>query len=255
MTNPILPDADGFYDVVLGVYVEHGLDPNQTPAHAVINAIKHPQFANRHNLRMELGHPPRDPSMSIFKYLEQYTSIAEARVAGQLINVRLEQPEADVVIVRGQVKPSGPYADVLREYLELGNPEFGLRATTLTGTEGQVTICQIITWDLVNPVMLAKLTLPPITPLTKTCGNCAYLGDEHTIELTDDDDHTKWQFNVPTGFYQCNYAQHHEQTRKCVPTDALAFVEDGSDFHAALKVKTDFGCVAYKPKLIPLTQD
>jgi len=196
--------------------------------------------------------------------MKRYTEIDERRVVGHIDDVTLEHSDdGSSVTVMGRIKPCGRHGEVLRDVLFADTVKFGMRVITVQDSNQRVTTAQVVTWDLIDPMSGDLATVPEVEPTykptnasePKTCGNCAYIGDEHVIDLDDDADSSKWQFDVPTGFYKCTYAQHHERPRHCVPEGVLAFVEDGSDYHAALKVKTDFGCVAHKPKLIPVTQD
>lgn len=201
--------------------------------------------------------------MSVHKFLDRYTAIEESSVVGQVLGVTLESSDDNSnVTVRGRIRPHGPQAAVLRSLLESDTPSFGMRGLAVRDAMDNVTSAQIVTWDLIYPDHGPITPIPendhgstpPVELVEKTCGSCAYLGEEHVIDIDSDEDTSKWEFDVPTGFYKCTYVQHHERPRSCIPTDTLAFVEDGSDYHAALKVKTDFGCVSHKPKLIPVTQ-
>lgn len=66
--------------------------------------------------------------------------------------------------------------------------------------------------------------------MKKTCGNCRF--------KTFDD-------SIPEGFFLCGRIKHYNNddnsNRYALKTDN-AVVEDGSGYHAALCIKTDFGC-------------
>lgn len=81
------------------------------------------------------------------------------------------------------------------------------------------------------------------------CGKCKHLGKEVIIEDWDSKEYRE----IPTGFYQCKLIEHMGRDcgddMKAMNTPGCrAYVEDGSGYYAALKVKTDFGCVCWEPR-------
>lgn len=80
------------------------------------------------------------------------------------------------------------------------------------------------------------------------CGTCKYFGPEiiTTGHLHDDDN------DKPTGYHACEFIKHgngsaHDYDEPPLGS-VLAYVEDGSGYHAALIVTTDFGCVTWEAK-------
>lgn len=72
-----------------------------------------------------------------------------------------------------------------------------------------------------------------------TCGTCKFLGKA----VTDWDD----EFNdiIPTGFHKCELLTLKRKQQKL--PQPLAYAQDGSDYMAALCVKSEFGCIEWQP--------
>lgn len=136
------PDADGYYDVVLGAFDF----PNSTGAVYPFNSAKKLFEKSSAFMRriakgqqyIELGHPKKVPGMTKAEYIQRILTIEETRVCGHLKEVRIERNKMKdrrgrpIVAVMGKVKPSGPYADTLRESLEnpAENVAFSVRSLT-----------------------------------------------------------------------------------------------------------------------------
>ena len=74
----------------------------------------------------------------------------------------------------------------------------------------------------------------------KTCGTCKYLGKE--VEAFDyEKDET-----CKTGFFLCSRIMHDKRWKYHKGDKAV--VEDGSGYHAALCVESDFGCNLWEAK-------
>lgn len=76
--------------------------------------------------------------------------------------------------------------------------------------------------------------------MTATCGTCKYRGKPITRH---GDEASNWE-NVDTGYFLCEQIKHQHADRK--PT-SVAFVQDGSDYYAALCVADEFGCNQWAP--------
>ena len=76
------------------------------------------------------------------------------------------------------------------------------------------------------------------------CGDCKYLGKEILI-----DDWENYMYQIPTGYYKCDFAKMNSNDIGYIPEEKpICFVEDVSGYYAALKVREDFGCVAFEQK-------
>ncbi len=78
-----------------------------------------------------------------------------------------------------------------------------------------------------------------MSELEKTCGNCKYRGDN--IEGYN----SKLGHNVDTGYFLCKFICHQDTYED---TNKKAFTCDGSDYHSALCVSSDFGCNQWEAK-------
>lgn len=74
------------------------------------------------------------------------------------------------------------------------------------------------------------------------CGGCKYFGEE-VMQL--DDDYNE----IPTGIHTCDRIKQIDWSGYYddVPTED-AFVQDGSGYFAALRVRDNFGCVKWEKK-------
>lgn len=74
-----------------------------------------------------------------------------------------------------------------------------------------------------------------------TCGTYKYLGTK--IEGYGE----QYDYGqIETGYFVCDLIKHlvSEEVKKGLK----AFVQDGSDYYAALCVESDFGCIKWEPK-------
>jgi len=73
----------------------------------------------------------------------------------------------------------------------------------------------------------------------KICGTCEFKGEEILVEDPEDDFEEK-----PSGFFLCTRIKH--MMRGEEDLNEPAYLIDGSDYFAALRVKSDFGCNAWE---------
>ena len=77
------------------------------------------------------------------------------------------------------------------------------------------------------------------------CGDCKFLGKEILIDDWEND-----KYEIPTGYYKCEFVKMNSSSMDGgIPEEKpICFVEDASGYYAALKVREDFGCVAFEQK-------
>lgn len=164
------PDADGYYEVVLG-----GLNMfNSAGEYYVYEAAKSlfesssqlQRRAARGALRGEYGHPKMLPGMSNEQFANRVMSIYEDMVSHHIKEVFLDFDRVKddkgkpVIAIIGKIKPAGPYAGALQKSLETPgeNVCFSIRAFTDDQRIGGVNhraLRTIVTWDYVNEPGLA----------------------------------------------------------------------------------------------------
>jgi hypothetical protein len=161
----IKPDADGYYDIVIG-----GLNVlNSAGEYYVYNGAKElfeqsSTFMRRVKngcLRGELGHPKLAPGMSTDDFIQRILRIEETNTCVHYADIVLDtdygknNPKFNnpyLVAVIGKIKPSGPKATALES--AINNPKenvcFSIRALTKdTYSNGRNNrmLVQIVTWD------------------------------------------------------------------------------------------------------------
>lgn len=112
-------------------------------------------------LKSEYGHPKRDPKWSDDEYMDRMSTVHEPMVCAHIRRVWLDfssmrdESGRPVVLIMGEVIPSGPYGQYLKEALD--NPEenvcFSVRGYTENRVVNGVTIrdlAEILTWDMVT---------------------------------------------------------------------------------------------------------
>jgi hypothetical protein len=156
------PDADGYYTVVLGAYGAHNSAgmfydlASAVPFFQEGSVLR--RMLNKGVLRGEYKHPEKVPGMSDAQYVHRIRQIDSDRVAFHIRNLRLEEGQRDdkgrpITVVIGEVRPSGPYGQVLKDALD--NPHenvyFSVRSLTVDDLmRGVKYTREIITWDFVN---------------------------------------------------------------------------------------------------------
>lgn len=158
------PDENGYYEVVLGAlnfYNSIGAFYPLEPAKKLFEESSSlMRRINSGALRGEMGHPKKQPGMSMRDYVSRILEIHEENVCCHIKEVRLDHDSVKdengkpVLAIIGKVKPSGPKGQSLKESLE--NPDenvcFSIRSLTHdTMVNGvlQKHLKTIITWDYV----------------------------------------------------------------------------------------------------------
>lgn len=163
------PDENGYYNIVIG-----GLNVfNSVGEYYTLNGAK--KFFERNSvlmrrvkrglLRGELGHPKRMPKETLSQFISRLPYIDEKNVCVHYKDIYLERTgsEKDPVIIKANLKPSGPYGNVLKESLENEdeNVAFSIRSITNNALVNGVVIKNVVsiyTWDYVNEPGISKAT-------------------------------------------------------------------------------------------------
>lgn len=161
------PDEDGYYTVVLGAYGAHN---SQGMFYDLNSALPFFQKGSQLLRQIEKGvlrgeHKHPEPDLNIrdertrqMAFINRVREIDSDRVSHHIRAVRLEEGQKDdkgrpIMVVVGEIKPAGPYGNVIREALE--NPHenvyFSVRSLTMDDRmRGVKYTREIITWDYVN---------------------------------------------------------------------------------------------------------
>jgi len=158
----IKQDKEGFYRnvplMVIGKPSRNGIlyDPTST-MHALSNDSSRFVINLREgNLEGEWGHPMVDTSTPSRAVLDRLCRIDRTLASHYIAAIRTMQTESGFTIVKGDVKPYGPYAQYLKDSMEdpNRNTAFSLRALTQdVETRGGITIrkvCLLVTFDAVD---------------------------------------------------------------------------------------------------------
>lgn len=158
----LTPDADGYYTVVLGAYGAYNSAgmfydlasamPLFQPGSALMRRLE------KGVLRGEYKHPVKTPGMSDQDFIQRIRQIDEDRIAIHIRRLTTQAGHTDeqgrpITVVIGEIRPSGPYAQVVKDALD--NPHenvyFSVRSLTMDDTiRGVKYTREIICWDYVN---------------------------------------------------------------------------------------------------------
>lgn len=157
------PDADGYYDVILGALEA----PNSYGAIYKLQAAEEilapgSPFQRRIEkgvLFGEYGHPRREPNMSDIAWMNRIHEVREDRVSHHIKEVRIDRNAVDIkgrryIAIRGKIKPCGPYGKYITEMMEsAGTPvSFSIRSLTndmIVGGTREKHLIEVMTWDYV----------------------------------------------------------------------------------------------------------
>lgn len=158
------PDADGYYEVVLGA-----LDFNNSvgavyPEKSAREIFKSSSGFMRRiangMCRGEYGHPKREPGMRFEDFLRRIMTIEETRVSHHIKEVRVDHTSVKhegrpVIAIIGKVRPCGPFGAALKEQLENPHENVAFSIRSITNDEyvsGKLHkhLAEICTWDYVT---------------------------------------------------------------------------------------------------------
>ncbi len=164
----LTPDADGYYDIVLGglnVYNSVGQFYVEKSARSLFEGSTH--FMRRIKkgaLKGEVGHPRKQPGMSMDDYIDRILNIVETNICCHISDVWLDEAygakhpdhgDKNLIAIIGKVRPAGVHGAALKEALENGkeNVFFSIRALSedkFVNGRTERTLVQIVTWDWVT---------------------------------------------------------------------------------------------------------
>jgi len=156
------PDHDGYYTVVLGAYGAYNSAGMFYDLQSAVPFFQQGsplmRMLEKGVLRGEYKHPEKQGGQSDQAFIGRIRQIDSDRVAFHIRNLRLEPGQKDekgrpVTVVIGEVRPSGPYGQVLKDALD--NPHenvyFSVRSLTVDDMMRGVKYTRdIVTWDFVN---------------------------------------------------------------------------------------------------------
>ena len=155
-------DADGYYPLVLGAY---GMRNSVGDVYDIPSAMNFFRKGSPLMRRMEKGvlraeykHPKKEDGMNHMQWLDRLREIDADRVCAHIRKVTVDPQGRDergqpICLVIGEVRPSGPYGDVLKDALENKheNVYFSVRSLTKNDTyRGVRYTVELITWDFVT---------------------------------------------------------------------------------------------------------
>jgi hypothetical protein len=157
----LTPDQDGYYTVVLsriGRPDVNGLV--KLPLTPTLMRVLHDR-AMQGGLHGELGQPRKNASQTTADFMRRCSDIAEGQVSHHIASLEFSQmpdPKAvggEVMLVRGRIKPAGPFGQVLKTRIEKGEPlHFGMRSFTqqadFASPDMVHRVIQVVTWDLID---------------------------------------------------------------------------------------------------------
>lgn len=165
------PDADGYYQVVLGaldVYNSGGAYyPEASAKHLFQQSSSLMRRIASGNLRGEYGHPRFQPGMTPDDFVNRVRDIYEPHVCMHIRKVTVDYTSfrnergQPVITIIGEVKPSGPMGPALEKQFQNKFEDVCFSIRSLTNDEfsgGRVNkhIKLIVTWDYVNEPGLAQ---------------------------------------------------------------------------------------------------
>jgi hypothetical protein len=161
----LTPDSDGYYTVTLGALNTYNSAGEYYTAEGALQLFENSSYLMRRikngSLYSELGHPKKQPNMSMSEFYNRVITIDETNVCGHISEITLDfnfgknNPKfnnPDMIAIIGKVKPAGDKANSLQ--LALENPKqnaaFSIRGLTENKyRNGRVEriLTNIITWD------------------------------------------------------------------------------------------------------------
>lgn len=139
------PDEYGYYTVILGALNAYNSVGEYYTSEGVLELFQSSSLLMKcikdGNLYSELGHPKKEPGMTLEQFYSRVMTIDERNICGHISEITLDfeygkkHPELnnpDLIAIIGKVKPAGPHAEVLRQSLEnpKENTSFSIRGLT-----------------------------------------------------------------------------------------------------------------------------
>lgn len=161
----LTPDSDGYYTIVMGALNTYNSAGEFYTAEGALQLFENSSHLMRRikngSLYAELGHPKKQPAMTMEQFYQRIITIDEGNVCGHISELNLDfnygknNPQfnnPEMIGIIGKVKPAGSKANALQ--LALENPKqnaaFSIRGLTENKYKnGRVEriLTNIITWD------------------------------------------------------------------------------------------------------------
>ncbi len=159
------PDSDGYYTIVLGALNTYNSAGEYYTAEGALQLFENSSHLMRRikngSLYAELGHPKKQPGMTMESFYQRIITIDEGNVCGHIAELSLDfnygksNPQfnnPDMIAIIGKVKPAGSKSNALQIALEnpKQNAAFSIRGLTENKhRNGRVEriLTNIITWD------------------------------------------------------------------------------------------------------------
>lgn len=170
----LTPDEDGYYTLVLGaldVFNSGGAYyPLETAKHVFEKSSSLMRRIAEGNCKGECGHPKPKSGQNTRDFMGRVMQIEETNICCHFRSVYLETSDEKspngrpIVLVMGEVKPSGPRGPALKEALENPHENVCFSVRSLTNDKRSMTgilqknIKTIITWDWVTEPGISKAT-------------------------------------------------------------------------------------------------
>lgn len=161
----LTPDSDGYYTIVMGALNTYNSAGEYYTAEGALQLFENSSHLMRRikngALYAELGHPKKQPDMSMETFYNRIITIDETNVCGHISEVTLDfnygknNPKfnnPEMIAIIGKVKPAGSKASALQLALENSkqNAAFSIRGLTenkyRNGRMDRI-LTNIITWD------------------------------------------------------------------------------------------------------------
>ena len=159
------PDESGYYEVVLGAFdFKNSAGENYPFAsakHLFTNSSSLMRRIRNGQCNGELGHPKKLPGMSYRDYIQRILEIREDNISHHIRSIKVDNSSIkdefgkSVIAVIGEIKPSGPYGNTLKESMEnpSENVAFSVRSLvsqSIDNGEIQKHMKILVTWDRVT---------------------------------------------------------------------------------------------------------
>lgn len=161
----LTPDSDGYYTIILGALNTYNSVGEFYTAKGALQLFENSSHLMRRiksgSLYTELGHPKKQPNMTMESFYQRIITIDESNVCGHISEINLDfnygknNPQfnnSEMIAIIGKVKPAGSKANALQ--LALENPKqnaaFSIRGLTENKFKnGRVEriLTNVITWD------------------------------------------------------------------------------------------------------------
>lgn len=161
----MMPDEHGYYPMILGAFNFHNEGGVLYLSKGVAEYFAEGGVFRRKLLKQalkgEYGHPVRPAGLTDQQFFGRYVTVQEDMTALKIRDVQLDDQNYEnirgqkAIVVRGLVKPCGPYGRYFQEALDdpHDNPALSVRSLTkdyYQGGEMCRELVDIVTWDMVH---------------------------------------------------------------------------------------------------------